>query len=37
VAYSGAHDIEHAVKLFKSYFKHYSVLEPKILVDHIDA
>ncbi|KAF8251139.1 peptidase M18, aminopeptidase I [Wilcoxina mikolae CBS 423.85] len=33
----GAHDIEHAVKLFKAYFEHYSVLEPKILVDHIDV
>jgi len=33
----GAHDVEHAVKLFKCYFEHYSALEPKILVDHVDT
>jgi hypothetical protein len=30
---SGSHDVEHAVKLFKSYFEHYSALEPTITVD----
>ncbi|KAA8907523.1 peptidase M18 [Sphaerosporella brunnea] len=29
----GSHDVEHAVKLFKSYFEHYSALEPTITVD----
>ncbi|RPB16257.1 peptidase M18, aminopeptidase I [Morchella conica CCBAS932] len=29
----GAHDVEHAVKLFKTYFNNFSQLEPKILVD----
>ncbi|KAI5820293.1 peptidase M18 [Pyronema omphalodes] len=33
----GSADVEHAVKLFRSYFEHYSALEPKILVDHIDS
>lgn len=29
----GAYDVEHAVRLFESYFVHYSDLETKILVD----
>ncbi|KAI5793148.1 peptidase M18 [Geopyxis carbonaria] len=29
----GTHDVENAVKLFKSYFENFSHLEPKILVD----
>lgn len=29
----GAHDIEHAVRLFESFFEHFSTLEGKILVD----
>ena len=29
----GAHDVEHAVRLFESFFQHFSVLEPKILID----
>lgn len=29
----GAYDIEHAVRLFESYFEHFSELEAKILVD----
>lgn len=29
----GAYDIEHAIKLFETYFAHYSELESKILVD----
>jgi aspartyl aminopeptidase len=29
----GAHDIEHAVRLFESFFDHFSQLEGKILVD----
>lgn len=29
----GAYDVEHAIRLFESYFQHYSDLESKILVD----
>ena len=29
----GTYDIEHAIKLFESYFSHYSELESKILID----
>lgn len=29
----GAHDVEHAVNLFDSFFEHYSQLESKILID----
>jgi aspartyl aminopeptidase len=29
----GAYDVEHAVRLFESFFEHYSELEAKILVD----
>ncbi|KAI0390815.1 aspartyl aminopeptidase-like protein [Xylariaceae sp. FL0594] len=29
----GTYDVEHAIKLFESYFSHYSELEPKIFVD----
>lgn len=29
----GAHDVDHAIKLFASFLSHYSELEPKILID----
>ncbi|RDW83369.1 putative aspartyl aminopeptidase [Coleophoma crateriformis] len=29
----GAYDVEHAIRLFDSFFEHFSDLEPKILVD----
>ena len=29
----GVYDVDHAVKLFVSFFKHFSELEQKILVD----
>lgn len=29
----GAHDVEHAINLFDSFFEHFGELEPKILVD----
>jgi aspartyl aminopeptidase len=29
----GAYDVEHAVRLFESFFANYSVLEKKIFVD----
>lgn len=29
----GAYDVEHAIRLFESFFTHYSELERKILVD----
>lgn len=29
----GSHDVEHGIKLFASFFAHYSDLEPKILID----
>ncbi|KAI1816784.1 aspartyl aminopeptidase-like protein [Poronia punctata] len=29
----GTYDVDHAIKLFESYFSHYSTLEPKIFID----
>jgi aspartyl aminopeptidase len=29
----GAHDFEHAINLFSSFFQHYGELEQKILID----
>ena len=31
--FSGADDVEHAVKLFKKYFERYTKLEGNILID----
>ena len=32
----GVYDVDHAIKLFRSFFEHYGELESKIFVDNAD-